>query len=223
MADGVQRPEHEHSTPHKLIYDCFEDTYSTRILTLEPGVGSDALVGNLTIENLDGPEPYEAISYVWGPGSRCESILCNGHEVPLTRSLHGALSRMRLPDRPRRLWADQLCINQEDIAERGQQVSLMNAIYKGADRILVWLGEDDEGVAAEAVAMIRHLYDVFGDDEKHEAFRLAHKEELLRQKKEPWVPFSKLTKLPWVSELFVFTISFVLLQLMLANIGIHPP
>ncbi|TGO27141.1 hypothetical protein BPAE_0046g00020 [Botrytis paeoniae] len=37
-----------------------------------------------------------------------------------------------------RLWADALCINQEDLTGRNQQVSIMHQIYKHASRILVW-------------------------------------------------------------------------------------
>ncbi|KAB8293882.1 hypothetical protein EYC80_009361 [Monilinia laxa] len=39
-----------------------------------------------------------------------------------------------------RLWVDALCINQEDLTERSQQVSEMHEIYRKASRILVWPG-----------------------------------------------------------------------------------
>ena len=42
--------------------------------------------------------------------------------------------------RPRRLWIDALCINQEDVQERNEQVGLMNRIYGDADEVLIWLG-----------------------------------------------------------------------------------
>jgi hypothetical protein len=126
-------------------------------------------------------------------------MLCDGELLPLTTSIHGALQRMRHPTLLRRLWADQICINQNDLPERSLQVSLMNAIYKGAKHILVWLGPDHEGVAQEAVRMTHYLHDVFEDEEKHVAFRLAHSEGLLQQDQDLWVPFSKLTKLQWVS------------------------
>ncbi|KAI5458121.1 heterokaryon incompatibility protein-domain-containing protein [Mariannaea sp. PMI_226] len=184
-------------------YRPFTDDSSVRILTLEPGVGDEQLIGSLTIETLDSSPSYEAISYVWGPEGRFSSMLCNGKCLPLTRSLQYALQRVRHPTLRRRLWADQICINQGDIAERGQQVSLMNAIYKGAKHILVWLGPDEDGVGNEAVRMIHYLHDVFGDDEKHEAFRSAHSEDLLQQDQELWVPFSKLTKLQWFNRIWI--------------------
>lgn len=45
------------------------------------------------------------------------------------------------------IWIDALCINQEDKQERQDQVGLMSRIYKGAKRVIVWLGKDDEHTA----------------------------------------------------------------------------
>ncbi|KAL6411200.1 hypothetical protein AUP68_04900 [Ilyonectria robusta] len=189
--------------PAVYEYAPFRDDFSVRILTLEPGSADEPLVGRLTVENLDFNPRYEAISYVWGTEGRCSEMLCDGSPLPLTRSVEAALRRMRHATLPRRLWADQVCINQDDIAERSRQVSLMNAIYKGAEHILVWLGHDDEDVAEDAVRMIHHLRDVFEDEEKHDAFRLAHSEELLQQDGDLWVPLSKLTKLQWFNRIWI--------------------
>ncbi|KUJ10875.1 uncharacterized protein LY89DRAFT_739856 [Mollisia scopiformis] len=54
----------------------------------------------------------------------------------------------------RLVWVDALCINQDDLAERSQQVMLMRDIYSVAHRVVVWLGEDN-GQAAEALAIIK--------------------------------------------------------------------
>lgn len=203
-------------SPHEpgYEYDPLPDTRAIRILTLHPSADPSApLTGTLTTSPLDAPlASYEAISYAWGTGPRSLALFllddADGGDarrrrrrraLPLTQSIHDALCRVRRTDgAPRRLWADQVCINQEDLAERGRQVRLMNAVYKGAARILVWLGRDDEGVAAEAVRMVERLDGVFRDEEAHERFRRAHSEELAKQRREPWVPLSKLTRLPWV-------------------------
>ncbi len=171
-----------------------------RILTLYPGRGDEPLVGELTTENLAAAQPYEAVSYVWGPGARRKSLICssNGRYLPLTQSIHDTLSCIRDPDRPRRLWADQICINQDDVVERSHQVTLMNAIYQGAAKVLVWLGPDDEDAAEEAIGMVKYLNGVFEDEEAHRIFKRAHSEGLGSQSEEPWVPLSKLTKQPWV-------------------------
>lgn len=45
------------------------------------------------------------------------------------------------------IWVDALCINQDDLAERGSQISIMNLIYQSAQKVLVWLGEADESTS----------------------------------------------------------------------------
>lgn len=191
-------------------YTPFRDTNSIRILTLQPGRSADPLVGSLSVEHLTTAEPYEAISYVWGTGARCFELSCDDEFLPLTQSIHDALVRLRWPDRPRRLWADQVCINQADIAERSQQVRLMNAIYKGSRRVLVWLGRDEDAVGEDAVKTVRQLREVFADDEAHQAFLRRHSEQLIEQSGKPWVPLSKLTKLSWVRMLPSLSLSLLL-------------
>lgn len=197
MADVVQPSEP--SALQTYTYIPFTNNFTIRILTLEPGTGNDPLVGHLGFENLDLNPQYEAISYCWGTGGRSSEIICDGKPLPLTESIEGALRRMRHATTQRRLWADQVCINQDDIAERSQQVSLMNAIYKGAKHVLVWLGEDKVGHGQAAMEMVHYLHGVFNNEELHNEFKRAHSEDLLSQDRKPWVPFSNLSRLPWVS------------------------
>lgn len=153
-------------------YESFGDSRSIRILTLHPANGRDQpLRGYLSTESLDESASeidFEAISYVWGSRSRTEQLhLDDGRVLPITQSIHDALRRLRRQDQPRRLWADQVCINQNDVEERSQQVDLMNLVYRSARQILVWLGHDDAGVAYEAFNMIEKLQGTFADEETH--------------------------------------------------------
>jgi hypothetical protein len=54
------------------------------------------------------------------------------------------------------LWVDALCINQEDIIERSEQVKLMANIYRNTARTLVWIGEEPP-LAKEAFALVAQL------------------------------------------------------------------
>ncbi|TQS31435.1 hypothetical protein Golomagni_08281, partial [Golovinomyces magnicellulatus] len=147
--------EASHDRPQSTFtYKPFSKPRSIRILTLQPSEDpTSPLVGTLSEENLDvGPsESYEAISYVWGNPSRTASIACHDATLTLTQSIHDALVRVRLTDKPRRLWADQICINQNDVRERSQQVEFMNVVYQNAHKVLVWLGADEQEVAQAAV------------------------------------------------------------------------
>jgi hypothetical protein len=51
---------------------------------------------------------------------------------------------MRFKDSVRLLWADALCINQEDLLERAHQVNIMKNIFQRASRVLIWLGPEKE-------------------------------------------------------------------------------
>lgn len=187
-------------------YQSLPDKDHIRILTLHPSDDQDArLEGDLGIESLGTCQFYDAVSYVWGDPSRTDTIhISPPHSsdtlksFPLTRSIYDALRRLRLPDRSRRLWADQVCINQDDLAERSRQVGLMNRIYRGAAQVLVWLGPDETQVAPKAVAMIEDLAEVFQDQDRMDVFRREHLEELAERDAETWEPLSRLTKLPWV-------------------------
>ena len=69
--------------------------------------------------------------------------LCSTVSIPATANLAQALPYLQLETEERVLWIDAICINQGDLAERGQQVGRMADIYKMATRVLIWLGPAD--------------------------------------------------------------------------------
>ncbi|EXJ73264.1 uncharacterized protein A1O5_03024 [Cladophialophora psammophila CBS 110553] len=115
-----------------------------RVLKLLPGQLEDPLSCELQHVQLSSPPTYEALSYCWGDGSLTRSIISDGSEMKITETLYSALCRMRHKDRPRILWADAICINQEDKDEKTCQVGFMTVIYSHAAQVNVWLGSDDE-------------------------------------------------------------------------------
>jgi hypothetical protein len=110
---------------------------------------------------------YEAISYTWGePNPAQVAFVVSGSEgerlpgAPLTidigSNLACALRYLRDPISPKRLWIDAICINQNNIAERNEQVLRMRDIYKYARRVLVWLGEEaqDSKLALDTIRLV---------------------------------------------------------------------
>ncbi|KAI1647730.1 HET-domain-containing protein [Daldinia loculata] len=138
-----------------------------RILTLLPGSGEEPLECILSHGDIGESPPYEAISYVWGDPHDKAGIICNGKPLAITAGLHTVLHHFRSPSERRSLWADAICINQNDSNERGSQVGRMKDIYSKADRVLIWLGEEkdesDRGIAvALDIAYACHQYTSHG-------------------------------------------------------------
>ncbi|KAF2501346.1 HET-domain-containing protein [Lophium mytilinum] len=125
-----------------FTYDQLRREEKTRLLVLEAGEPEDELRCRLNHVSTLQDSQYEALSYAWGEPSTTHSIYTPEGSVLITASLFGALRRLRLPDRARVIWADQLCINQEDEIERGHQVQFMREIYENATQVIIWLGEE---------------------------------------------------------------------------------
>jgi hypothetical protein len=120
-----------------------------RVLEIACGEGDWALKGELIHVDLDADPEYSALSYVWGSGQAHTKIEFNGFEAEITKNLAEALRHLRHESGSRYLWVDALCINQQDVEEKGLQVALMKDIYAYAKEVVVWLGPDEEDIAAE--------------------------------------------------------------------------
>ncbi|OTA87754.1 hypothetical protein M434DRAFT_23855 [Hypoxylon sp. CO27-5] len=122
-----------------------------RVLTLLPGDFEEPLRVSVNTRSLDSSPIYNALSYVWGDptsaGDPGNTIDINGCNFPVTANLHSALRHLRSPAGvadPITLWVDAVCINQIDLDERRQQVSMMRHIYTSAEKVIIWLGEADD-------------------------------------------------------------------------------
>lgn len=124
-----------------------------RLLELEPGRWCDAIECNLRYASLDESPQYDALSYVWGPAgaSDCRRIRVEGVEVDVTANLETALRYLRYETGSAVFWVDSLCINQDDVREKGAQVQKMFDIYSRAAHVLAWTGEaaDDSDEALQ--------------------------------------------------------------------------
>jgi hypothetical protein len=100
---------------------------------------------------------YEALSYTWGSNEKSHVIYIDGELMPVTENLFGALQRLRYHDRPRTMWVDAVCINQEDVPERNSQVQHMDLIYKLSQKVLIWLG--DANASTEKAFAVIKLFD----------------------------------------------------------------
>jgi hypothetical protein len=107
---------------------------------------------NLLELKLDSEDDlsYEAISYAWegqNPNDDQYITCLDGdkgpHRILITKNSAIALRYLRKLDEDRMLWMDSICIDQSSTKDRNHQVQLMGDTYTFAQRVLIWLGEDE--------------------------------------------------------------------------------
>jgi hypothetical protein len=165
------------------------DNTEFRLLEVQSAEKSNALIKcSLRHARLGGeskPE-YETISYVWGdaqsldkleidgkvyqyPASSVAAIRCMRYLRKYSPSSVAAIRRMhdsRIGVRV--LWIDAICIDQENLAERAQQVGCMGSIYQNSQRNLVYLGRcEDEERTKSAFGDINKLGDEINQETNH--------------------------------------------------------
>ena len=181
-----------------------------RILTLAPGIYNDTLHGSFEVESLDYDDiHYTAFSYTWsGPISE-KTIQVGGAPLRVTENLAAALRHFRGPVRPKKLWADAICINQSDDKEKGSQVALMGDIYRNASRTWVWLGveSDDSDAAIDSIISFRDFSDFSekGETQENEESQETQRKEA-RHPNYPevhWQAVSHLLERPWWRRIWV--------------------
>ncbi|KAK3331172.1 heterokaryon incompatibility protein-domain-containing protein [Apodospora peruviana] len=89
------------------------------------------LLPNDDLDEVDGS--FQALSYAWGDPFITTGI--TGHSEPVI------------------CWVDAVCINQDDEAEKSSLAQLMGDIYRGAESVIVWLGEarDDSDMVMDMI------------------------------------------------------------------------
>ena len=128
-------------------------TKTIRVIKLFPAKTLESeLLCNLLEVKLDSENnrSYEAISYAWGGQNPKDDqyITCmdggkGPHRILITKNSATALRYLRKSDEDRILWMDSICIDQSSTMDRNHQVQLMGDIYTFAERVLIWLGEDE--------------------------------------------------------------------------------
>jgi hypothetical protein len=161
---------------------------------------------------------YETISYAWGPLHETETVYVNLDScLEITRNLWSALDVFRHKSRPMVLWADQICIDQHNLAERRRQVALMQMIYSQARNTVIWLGQPDR-TGALAFDFIEKVSELKVDQKTiwqigidivrfSEEIVLAQQPELkafINRERAGLRALSKLLRRPWFARMWCF-------------------
>ncbi|CAG1978439.1 unnamed protein product [Fusarium graminearum] len=188
--------------------------------------GSDGQQLEASIKNVeldpDHPITYTALSYCWGIAVERIEVPCDGEMLSITSSLHEALVEITKSRQNEALWIDQICINQEDMDEKSEQVSKMNMIYDKAETVLAWLGPavyntelaidfvKKVGDVALPTATDMFRWDSYG--EAHEETKLERTEELTNEQSgelglpfdddNSWTAFVDFFDRPWYQRMW---------------------
>ncbi|KAH6880154.1 heterokaryon incompatibility protein-domain-containing protein [Thelonectria olida] len=185
--------------------------------------GQDKLQASIEHAELDeeDPIPYSALSYVWGDANDTVQLSCNGKNLKITSSLHKCLRQVSEFNPNKLLWVDQICINQDDLSERSEQVKMMNTIYYKAETVIAWLGPESSSthkglnmisrVAAVAMPKLTDMFRVeeYPDDreglEKHEKISVQESKDLgiSFEDEESWAALVDFFDRPWFQRIWI--------------------
>ena len=197
------------------------------IVSVDPDVTLKLHVASLVNEPV-----FSALSYVWGYPPVWVDIRADGAAISVTqnfvdavRDVHRFWTSKGL-DRPlesRRLWADAVCINQEDVTEKNFQVPLMKEIYSGAEQVLSWLGKSGERSdgAFEALQLIYDELALLHEDSSDDLKWLERHPGLCHgyagDRKGPWESIDSLMHISYWSRVWIFQEVYLARSLLLIS------
>lgn len=163
----------DQTEPGSYTYRPLETSKTIRVLALQPMTADSgekelrATLLHVSLEDYEHPDAprisYEAISYAWGKSAATNRLFMDDGVLMIRDNLYAALKSFRFKNQVRHVWADAVCINQDDLVERSQQVSIMHEVYYQAKHVRVWLGES--GNEDCNLDLLRRAYHGFAFDD----------------------------------------------------------
>ncbi|KXX80773.1 Heterokaryon incompatibility protein 6, OR allele [Madurella mycetomatis] len=130
-----------------------------RLLELSSGGDHEQLSGALSRKFVESPGIFWAISYFWGPKGGGFSFATYQGSIPITESLSTCLTTLRREGVKTPLWADAVCINQNNKMEKAMQVRRMGSLYERASKVIVWMGRgDNDDNTSTAIGLLTTLH-----------------------------------------------------------------
>jgi hypothetical protein len=194
-----------------------------RLLWLLPGSASDELSIEIFHATVSSKPVYEALSYVWGCPDSTRVVHMRKpvqdtnkrkgtSTLGVAENLFIAMHHLRYSSTPRVLWIDAICINQDDSAERSNEVLKMSSIYNNASQVIVWLGPSSHN-SALALQTLERIGNSVTHSPERKTMRekpgswpanLKHDTEALTSHADCWFAIKDLLTREWFSRLWVF-------------------
>jgi hypothetical protein len=208
--DSVQDPPVASDSFHYEPLDIKRN--QIRILELHPGLADTPLQCSLKTVSLSELPLYDALSYEWGQ-LVTEQIMLDGMPIEIRQNLFAALWHLRSEFETKVLWIDALCINQEDVVERGAQVSMMGEIYSHAIQVRVWLGQGSEDTQ-EAFALAHDISELLDIN----SILTQEQKDVLGRSQSSWVALAGIFSASYWSRVWIIQ-EFVLAQEVVVHCG----
>jgi hypothetical protein len=155
-----------------------------RLLNISPGLDHEEIrCGLVHVPCLQQQLPkYVSLSYCWGKSDNSNTILVDGIRFVVTDNLYAALFEFRR-QHYQLIWVDAICINQNDVHEKGHQILRMVDIYKYSQKTIAWLGSDGSGNAESAFNCLSKISQCSEDSQKA---RFKHLRNSMKQRHHLW-------------------------------------
>jgi hypothetical protein len=199
----------------QYVYQNLSEPTNIRLLQILPDSEESLLRVGLVETSLAHSGPYVALSYVWGGDKPSRDVYIDNCILKARQNLFGALRKLRKLS-IRTVWVDAICIDQDNLQERAEQVTLMRKIYQQAYEVIYYLGEVDSIESQGLATLLNSLFLVFVRQE-HGMVPVNGKVDWsnLRRYGLPdisdpiWKYFVKFLENPWFSRVWVIQESLV--------------
>ncbi|SMY29693.1 unnamed protein product [Zymoseptoria tritici ST99CH_1A5] len=128
------RNEHKIKYSGPYVHEPLSGPRTFRLLRIHPGAYTEVISVEMYEANPGESPSFDALSYTWNldptwsvskgktvadKKREQRHILCNGRTLHITMNLYHALTEFRRTKSESPIWADQVCINQQDNVEEG--------------------------------------------------------------------------------------------------------
>lgn len=154
---------------------------------------------------------YRALSYTWGQAtgkpeqhsSTTSFQFYKGMLMPYNlMSVIDRLARLNLEEDDKKGWSwiDYICIAQDNVRERGEQVGNMHRIYQQAEGVDIWLGPAGENEASQVTDVLRYV--VHYADSPSGAIRRRHQRSVHLLPESDWEILTNFFSRRWFHRLW---------------------
>lgn len=184
-------------------YQPLSDPSEIRLLELGPVSDAKPSIWTIRHVSLHNDPAYVALSYVWGDPKDTTPIECNGQKFLVTKNLKNILEQFCTSFKTAILWVDALCINQNDLKERSQQVQMMRLIFEKAHHTYAWLGpvSENSNLAVDFLAGLGYMMQLstWADESQKERSLLN----IYPTELPCWAAMFKLLSRPWFTRVWI--------------------